>query len=265
MNKAVLLHICCAPCAVHPSARLREEGFSVQGYFYNPNIHPYREYRKRMSTVREFSARTGLPVLYREGYDLDEFLLRTAGKGPGRCEHCYRMRLDAAAAEAGGGELTGQRRLQGQCHCGAEAPLVSQGRELAVGRCVVAELPGDRDDPCGRGAAPHGACHQGRAVALDHRVEQLLAAADVPVDAGGGDAQLGRELAHGKLVDPLVLDDGERGVDDALTGHARPARGRGVTACRGTAVAARWDGCGSAHGASMAEPTGGRCLGPASM
>jgi len=103
MDNTVLLHICCAPCAVHPSARLREEGFSVQGYFYNPNIHPYREYRKRMSTAREFSARTGLPVLYREGYDLDEFLIRTAGKGRGRCEQCYRMRLEAAAAEASRG------------------------------------------------------------------------------------------------------------------------------------------------------------------
>jgi len=95
----ILLHICCAPCSLYPLSRLREEGLSVQGYFYNPNIHPYLEYRKRMSTVREFSALAGLPVSYREGYDLDAFLVRVAGKGPGRCEQCYRMRLDAAAAE----------------------------------------------------------------------------------------------------------------------------------------------------------------------
>jgi epoxyqueuosine reductase len=95
----ILFHICCAPCSIYPLSRLREEGFSVQGYFYNPNIHPYLEYRKRMSTVRDFSVRAGLSVSYREGYDLDEFLVRVAGKGPGRCEQCYRMRLDAAAAE----------------------------------------------------------------------------------------------------------------------------------------------------------------------
>jgi epoxyqueuosine reductase len=95
----ILFHICCAPCAVYPLSRLRKQGFSVQGYFYNPNIHPYLEYQKRMSTVQEFSARAGLSVSYRDGYDLDEFLNRVAGKGPGRCEQCYRMRLDAAAAE----------------------------------------------------------------------------------------------------------------------------------------------------------------------
>jgi epoxyqueuosine reductase len=96
----ILLHICCAPCAVYPLSRLREDGFSVQGYWYNPNIHPYLEYRKRMDTLQEFSARADLPVAYRDGYDLDAFLGRVAGKGPGRCEQCYRMRLDAAAAEA---------------------------------------------------------------------------------------------------------------------------------------------------------------------
>jgi len=95
----ILFHICCAPCAVYPLSRLRKQGFSVQGYFYNPNIHPYLEYQKRMSTVQEFSARAGLSVSYRDGYDLDDFLIRVAGKGPGRCEQCYRMRLDAAAAE----------------------------------------------------------------------------------------------------------------------------------------------------------------------
>jgi epoxyqueuosine reductase len=95
----IIFHICCAPCSIYPLSRLREEGFSVQGYFYNPNIHPYLEYRKRMSTVQEFSDRAGLPVSYRDGYDLDEFLVRVAGRGPGRCEQCYRMRLDAAAAE----------------------------------------------------------------------------------------------------------------------------------------------------------------------
>jgi predicted adenine nucleotide alpha hydrolase (AANH) superfamily ATPase len=95
----ILFHICCAPCAIYPLSRLRKQGFSIQGYFYNPNIHPYLEYQKRMSTVQEFSALAGLSVSYRDGYDLDEFLIRVAGKGSGRCEQCYRMRLDAAAAE----------------------------------------------------------------------------------------------------------------------------------------------------------------------
>ncbi len=96
----ILLHVCCAPCAIYPLHRLREAGFNPSGYFYNPNIHPYREYAMRLAAVREYSGRTGLAVAVREGYDLDEFLVRVAGKGSRRCELCYRMRLDAAGAEA---------------------------------------------------------------------------------------------------------------------------------------------------------------------
>jgi predicted adenine nucleotide alpha hydrolase (AANH) superfamily ATPase len=96
----VLLHICCAPCALYPYFRLKEEGFEPTGFFYNPNIHPYLEYRKRLDTVKEFSSRVRVEVHYRDGYDLDQFLQRVAGKGSQRCEHCYRMRLDAAAAAA---------------------------------------------------------------------------------------------------------------------------------------------------------------------
>jgi epoxyqueuosine reductase len=96
----ILFHICCAPCALYPLSRLREEGMESTGFFYNPNIHPYLEYKKRLETVKELSLRTGLDVLYRDGYDLDAFLSRTAGAGARRCEHCYRMRLDAAGAAA---------------------------------------------------------------------------------------------------------------------------------------------------------------------
>ncbi len=96
----IFFHICCAPCALFPYYRLHEEGMTPTGFFYNPNIHPYTEYKKRLDTVREFSLREGLEVLYRDGYDLDEFLTRVAGTGARRCEHCYRMRLDAAGAAA---------------------------------------------------------------------------------------------------------------------------------------------------------------------
>ncbi len=96
----MLLHICCAPCALYPYYRLKEEGYDPTGFFYNPNIHPYQEYRKRLDTVRDFAGRVGFEVVYRDGYDLDQFLLCVAGKGTLRCEHCYRMRLDAAGGAA---------------------------------------------------------------------------------------------------------------------------------------------------------------------
>ena len=96
----ILLHVCCAPCALYPYFRLREEGMDPSGYFYNPNIHPYQEYRRRLETVRDFSARVGFQMTYHDEYDLDAFLLRIAGKGALRCEQCYRMRLEAVSATA---------------------------------------------------------------------------------------------------------------------------------------------------------------------
>ena len=96
----LFLHICCAPCALFPYYRLKEEGFDTTGFFYNPNIHPYQEYRRRLETVKEFSTRVGFDVVYRDSYDLDHFFLRVAGKGHFRCEQCYRVRLEAAGAAA---------------------------------------------------------------------------------------------------------------------------------------------------------------------
>lgn len=96
----MLMHMCCAPCAVYPLSRLVAAGIEATGFFYNPNIHPYQEYGRRLAAVRDLSARSALPLVVREGYDLDEFLLQVAGTGEGRCERCYRMRLSAAAAAA---------------------------------------------------------------------------------------------------------------------------------------------------------------------
>ncbi len=102
----ILFHICCAPCAIYPYSRMREDGLEPVGFFYNPNIHPYLEYKKRLDTLKDFSVRVGLDVLYRDDYDLDGFLLRVAGKGAMRCEQCYRMRLDAAGEAAARGRFS---------------------------------------------------------------------------------------------------------------------------------------------------------------
>ncbi|RLF48509.1 MAG: hypothetical protein DRN10_02515, partial [Thermoplasmata archaeon] len=43
----LLVHICCAPCFAYPYERLVEEGYDVVGFWYNPNVHPYMEYKAR--------------------------------------------------------------------------------------------------------------------------------------------------------------------------------------------------------------------------
>jgi predicted adenine nucleotide alpha hydrolase (AANH) superfamily ATPase len=96
----LLLHICCAPCAIYPVRELRNASFEVTGYFFNHNIHPYQEYRRRLDTVRAYATATALPVIYRDEYLLEEFLANVAINPENRCLYCYASRLEAVAKAA---------------------------------------------------------------------------------------------------------------------------------------------------------------------
>lgn len=96
----ILLHICCANCAAYPVQQLREGGKEVVGYFFNPNIHPYQEYRRRLEAVKQYANEARLEVLYRDEYLLEEFLKNTSHHPRERCQYCYSLRLEAVAREA---------------------------------------------------------------------------------------------------------------------------------------------------------------------
>ena len=68
------MHMCCAPCACYPVKRLREENFEPVGYFFNPNIHPYQEWRQRLKTAREFAQKVGIIFFADNHYGLREYL-----------------------------------------------------------------------------------------------------------------------------------------------------------------------------------------------
>lgn len=95
----MLVHICCAPCATYTIKKLREQGFDPTGYFYNPNIHPFREYRHRLETVRQYARVVDLDVQYRDEYMLEEFI-RAALELDDRCQLCYHLRLEETARKA---------------------------------------------------------------------------------------------------------------------------------------------------------------------
>ena len=95
-----LLHICCAPCANQCIAALQEEGIAVTGFWYNPNIHPFTEYRARRNTVREYLASIGVPLIENNNYALRPFIREVAADIAHRCEKCYAMRLFEAARQA---------------------------------------------------------------------------------------------------------------------------------------------------------------------
>ncbi|MFH1037978.1 MAG: epoxyqueuosine reductase QueH [PVC group bacterium] len=96
----ILLHICCGPCATYPFKILSEEGHQVDGYFYNPNIHPYREYLKRKEAVGGYAEKTGVKVIFAPRYDMEEFFRLTAFREAARCRYCYYLRLRQTTAVA---------------------------------------------------------------------------------------------------------------------------------------------------------------------
>ncbi|MFH1624912.1 MAG: epoxyqueuosine reductase QueH [Pseudomonadota bacterium] len=101
----ILLHVCCACCAIYPVQELRKEAMEVFGFFYNPNIHPYQEYKRRLEAVKEYSAQIGLRMIYRNEYRLEEFLQNVVFRESERCWYCYHGRLRAAAQAAKKGQF----------------------------------------------------------------------------------------------------------------------------------------------------------------
>ena len=95
-----LLHVCCAPCANRCVDVLREEGIAPTGFWYNPNIHPFTEYRSRRNCLQEYAKAVGLPLLERDEYALRPFVREVAEDIAGRCVKCYEMRLFATAKAA---------------------------------------------------------------------------------------------------------------------------------------------------------------------
>ena len=95
-----LLHICCAPCANQPIEMLRRDGFEVAGFWYNPNIHPFTEYRSRRNCVREYAQTIELPMFEQDQYALGPFVRDVAEDIAHRCVKCYEMRLFETAKQA---------------------------------------------------------------------------------------------------------------------------------------------------------------------
>ena len=95
-----LLHICCAPCANQCIEVLRGDKIEVTGFWYNPNIHPYTEYRARRDCLREYAGTIDLPLLEKNDYALRPFVRAVAEDLEHRCVKCYEMRLFEAAKAA---------------------------------------------------------------------------------------------------------------------------------------------------------------------
>ena len=79
---------------------LRAEGIEPTSLWFNPNIHPYQEYKARRDTLVEYGARIGVDVRVLDDYGLRDFVRAVASDIEGRCAHCYAVRLGTAARYA---------------------------------------------------------------------------------------------------------------------------------------------------------------------
>ena len=97
----LLLHTCCAPCSVYCIDSLREEGIEPTVYWYNPNIHPYIEYKARIDTLKEYVDMINVNAIFEEEYGLDVFCKNVINDLENRCRnYCYRVRLEQTAKYA---------------------------------------------------------------------------------------------------------------------------------------------------------------------
>lgn len=95
----LLLHICCGPCSLYPVKELLDDKFDkVTGFYYNPNIHPPSEYKKRKKALSEAEEKFGFNVIY-PPYKMEEYFryIVTKEDSPDRCRYCWELRLQKTA------------------------------------------------------------------------------------------------------------------------------------------------------------------------
>jgi predicted adenine nucleotide alpha hydrolase (AANH) superfamily ATPase/VanZ family protein len=102
-KKKILLHVCCAPCAT-AVREILDAGYRPVFYFYNPNIHPEKEYRKRLAEVKKLALRFGVGLRVGK-YDHRSWQKDIAGyeadlEGGDRCKLCFSHNLKETAAMA---------------------------------------------------------------------------------------------------------------------------------------------------------------------
>ena len=107
----ILLHSCCAPCSTYTLEFLCQYA-DVTIFFSNSNIHPEREYLRRMIVqkkfIEDFNANTGNNVqLIVDEYNPNDFIqmmvkqnLHNENEGGKRCDACFNLRLDLVAQKA---------------------------------------------------------------------------------------------------------------------------------------------------------------------
>ena len=97
---SVLMHTCCAPCSLSCIDPLRAEGIEPVAFWYNPNIHPWKEYEARRDCLLAYAPTIEMQVIVDEDYGLRTFVEHVASDINHRCTYCYQHRLEETARSA---------------------------------------------------------------------------------------------------------------------------------------------------------------------
>ncbi len=100
----LLLHSCCAPCSGEVMEALITSEIDFSIYFYNPNIHPRKEYELRKDENIRFAQKHNIPFIDAD-YDKDNWFARAKGMEDEpergiRCTMCFDMRFERTALYA---------------------------------------------------------------------------------------------------------------------------------------------------------------------
>ena len=103
-EKKVLLHSCCAPCSGELMEAMAASAIELTVFFYNPNIHPRREYEIRKNENIRFAQKMNIAFVDAD-YDTSNWFERAKGlefepeRGK-RCTACFDMRFERTALYA---------------------------------------------------------------------------------------------------------------------------------------------------------------------
>lgn len=114
------MHVCCGPCFLVPYDALIKDGWSITAIYYNPNIHPFSEYERRLNVARDYCLDQGIDFI-EEPYAAEDYFRAAAsencfntgaipsapivreGVAPvyyKRCRRCFRLRLGRTVVTA---------------------------------------------------------------------------------------------------------------------------------------------------------------------
>ncbi|NDB83445.1 MAG: hypothetical protein EB127_12065 [Alphaproteobacteria bacterium] len=100
----VLMHSCCAPCSGELMQKIQNAGIDLTIFFYNPNIHPKKEYEIRKYENIRYAEKMKIPFIDAD-YDVQNWFARSKGmeheteRGI-RCTACFDMRFERTALYA---------------------------------------------------------------------------------------------------------------------------------------------------------------------